>query len=409
MREEKQNEEALRKERDALKLLIAQIQQANMQLKALARVSQSLSAALALPDALQSIAESSRSVLGAGRCAIYLLDTATRELRCALAQGLSPSYTDLVIETYPEIPATRVMETRQPAVIRDAANDPRLAAIHAAIRDEGFHSIALLPLAFGNESLGMLAFYHEIEREYSEPDLELAQTFANQAAIAIKNAQLLDTIREVAALEERNRLAREIHDTLAQGLTGIVIQLEAAERVAIKQPERGVASLERAKKLARHCLEEARRSLWNLRPTPLESLSLFQALSQEVARINEQEGVRVHLSLCGEERRLAPQVELNLFRIAQEALTNVQRHAQARTADVLLNFGDTSVSLVVSDDGIGGLNSPKEADKEKGLGLVGMRERAHMLGGDLQIESEPGMGTRIMLQVPTDDRSGVCT
>ena len=198
------------------------------------------------------------------------------------------------------------METRQPAVIRDAATDPRLAAIHAAIRDEGIHSIALLPLAFGEESLGVLAFYHEAERDYSAPDLELAQTFANQAAIAIKNARLLDTIREVAALEERNRLAREIHDTLAQGLTGIVVQLEAADRVAAKQPERGAASLDRAKKLARQCLEEARRSLWNLRPAPLEGLSLFQALSQEVTRINDDDGLRVDLALRGEEQRLPP-------------------------------------------------------------------------------------------------------
>jgi len=285
-------------------------------------------------------------------------------------------------------------------VIRDAANDPRLAAIHAAVRAEGYHSVALLPLAFGDESLGMLAFYHETEREYSAHDLELAQTFANQAAIAIKNARLLDSIREVATLEERNRLAREIHDTLAQGLTGIVVQLEAAERVAAKQPERATSGLDRAKKLARHCLEEARRSLWNLRPTPLESLSLFQALNQEAARINEQDGLCVELALFGEERRLPPNIELNLFRIAQEALTNVQRHAHARTATVLLGFDNASVSLVVSDDGIGGLSSASDTGRQAGLGLVGMRERAHLLGSDLHIESQPGLGTRITIKVP---------
>ncbi len=377
----------------------AALQRANLQLKAVARISQSISAAAALPDALNAIAEASRAVLGAGRCAIFLLDAGTNELRCVLAQGLSPTYVNLVSETYPEIPAARVMQARQPMVIRDAANDPRLAAIHAAIRAEGYHSVALLPLAFGDESLGMLAFYHETERAYSAHDLELAQTFANQAAIAIKNARLLDSIREVATLEERNRLAREIHDTLAQGLTGIVVQLEAAERVAAKQPERATSGLDRAKKLARHCLEEARRSLWNLRPTPLESLSLFQALSQEAARINEQDGLRVDLSLFGEERRLPPNVELNLFRIAQEALTNVQRHARARAATVLLGFDNASVSLVVSDDGIG-LNGANDAERRAGLGLVGMRERAHLLGGELNIESQIGLGTRIAVKVP---------
>lgn len=200
-------------------------------------------------------------------------------------------------------------------------------------------------------------------------------------------------------LEERNRLAREIHDTLAQGLTGIVVQLEAAERVASKQPERATTSLDRAKKLARHCLEEARRSLWNLRPTPLESLSLYQALTQEAARINEQDGLRVDLSLFGEERRLPPNIELNLFRIAQEALTNVQRHAHARTATVLLGFDNASVSLVVSDDGIG-LPDASDAERRAGLGLVGMRERAHLLGSELTIEGQAGLGTRIAVKVP---------
>ncbi len=378
----------------------AALQRVNLQLKAVARVSQSLSAALPLPDALNAIADASRAVLGAGRCAIFLLDATTNELRCVLAQGLSPTYVNTVSESYPEIPAARVLEARQPVVIRDAAHDPRTSSIHAAVRHEGFQSVALLPLVYGDESLGMLAFYHEVEREYSAHDLELAQTFANQAAIAIKNARLLDTIREVAALEERNRLAREIHDTLAQGLTGIVVQLEAVERVAAKQPARATTSLDRAKKLARHCLEEARRSLWNLRPTPLEQLSLCEALNQEATRINEQDGLRVNLLVLGEERRLAPHVELNLFRIAQEGLTNVQRHARARTATVQLMFDAESVALVVSDDGVGGLSGASGGGRQAGLGLVGMRERVHLLGGELRIESPPGQGTFISVKVP---------
>ncbi|MBI5032786.1 MAG: GAF domain-containing protein [Chloroflexi bacterium] len=377
----------------------AALQHANLQLQALARVSQSINAALALPDTLQAIAESSRAVLGAGRCAIFLLDAATNELRCAFAQGLSPTYLNVVVETYPKIPAAHVVETRQPEVIRDASRDPRLLPLHAVIRDEGFRSVALLPLAYGDENLGMLAFYHETEYEYTAHDLELAQTFANHAAIAIKNARMLDSIRTIAAVEERNRLAREIHDTLAQGLTGIVVQLEAAERIAMKQPARASSSLDRAKNLARHCLEEARRSLWNLRPTPLENLSLYEALSQAVVRINEQEGLQVELSLFGEEHRLPPNVELNLFRIAQEALTNVQRHARARNVTVLLGFDNTAVSLVVSDDGIG-LDSTSHAERQAGLGLVGMRERAHLIGGDLTIESQAGQGTRITVKVP---------
>jgi nitrate/nitrite-specific signal transduction histidine kinase len=545
----------------------AALQAANLQLQALVRVSQRINAALSLPEALEAVAEASRTVLGAGRCAVYLLDPETDELRCVLAQGLSPAYTAAVSQSYRQIPGKEVIERRQPLVIHDAANDPRLAAIHDQVRREGYHSVALLPLVHGEESLGMLAFYHETAREYSRDDLELAQTFANQAAIAIKNARLFEAIsqraaelsalyavastvsqsldldevlnnaleevlqvmrtdvgwiylvddemegltlsaqrgldptllqevrwlrfgegfsgrvaqsgepllvkdvqenpaviphpaalrsglrsfagvplqakgrilgvlgvagygdrrfsqrevkllssigrqvgiavenarlydqsREVAVLEERNRLAREIHDTLAQGLTGIVVQLEAAERVAARRPEQAAASLERAKQLARRSLEEARRSLWNLRPTPLEHLSLCEALRQETARLREQDGLEARFIVRGKERRLPPDDELNLFRIAQEALTNVRQHARARSVTVELAFTERGLRLSVTDDGIGGLDS--DGRKKAGLGLLGMRERAHLLGGELRIESPVGGGTRITVLVP---------
>ncbi|RME47106.1 MAG: GAF domain-containing protein [Chloroflexi bacterium] len=547
----------------------AALQSANLQLQALARVSSRINAALALPDALEAVAEASRAVLGAGRCAVYLLDPETDELRCELARGVSPAYVSAVRHFYRKIPGGQVIDTRRPLVIRDAANDPRLAAIHESVRQEGYHTVALLPLAHGDESLGVLAFYHEAERNYSADDLELAQTFANQAAIAIKNARLFDATsqraaelsalyavastvsqsldldevlnnaldevlqlmqtdvgwiylvdeemegltlsayrgqdtklaqevrwlhfgegfsgyvaqhgepllvkditnnteftphpaalrgglrsfagvpleakgrilgvlgvagygdrqftrqetdllssigrqvgiavenarlydqsREVAALEERNRLAREIHDTLAQGLTGIVVQLEAAERVAAKRPELATASLERAKRLARRSLEEARRSLWNLRPTPLERLSLSEALQQEVTRLASQDGLEARFSLTGEERRLPPDDELNLYRIAQEALTNVRKHAQAHTVSVELAFNTNGLCLSVTDDGIGGVNAISNSRRNAGLGLVGMRERAHLLGGELHIESPPNGGTKVAVTVP---------
>lgn len=378
----------------------AALRSANRQLKALARVSQSINAALALPEVLEAIAEASRSVLGAGRCAVYLLDPETDELRCVLAQGLSAAYIRAVSQVYRQIPGGEVIATRRPLVIRDAANDPRLAAIHESVRHEGYRSVALLPLVHGDETLGMLAFYHETERDYSPEELELAQTFANHAAIAIKNARLFDRSREVAALEERNRLAREIHDTLAQGLTGIVVQLEAAERLALKQPQRAAACLERAKQLARQSLEEARRSLWNLRPTPLEGHSLQEALRQAVAHFGEQDGLEARFVVRGRERRLPANDELHLYRIAQEALTNVRKHARARRVTVELIFDEDALRLSIADDGIGGVELNGEARRNAGLGLAGMRERAKLLGGELRIESPPGAGTRITVLVP---------
>jgi len=376
----------------------AALQAANLQLKALARVSHSLNAALALPDALNAVADASRVVLGAGRCAVYLLDPETDELQCVLAQGVSPDYAQRVSETYRAIPAAQVLNTQEPLVMSDAANDPRLAPIQDAVRREGYRSLALLPLVYGDQTLGMLTFYHENERAYSADDLELAQTFANQAALAIRNARLYDQSRDVAILEERNRLAREMHDTLIQDLTGIVVQLEAAERAAAKQPERATGSVGQAKRLARASLEEARRTLWNLRPSPLEHLGLSAALRGEVARLDHANGVRASFATLGDETRLPPQVELNLFRIAQEALTNARKHARARHIAVELRFDETHVQLTVCDDGSGGLNGAVESGKG-GMGLISMRERTHLLGGEFHVTSPVGAGTRIVVKV----------
>ncbi|MFC4113529.1 sensor histidine kinase [Nonomuraea zeae] len=201
--------------------------------------------------------------------------------------------------------------------------------------------------------------------------------------------------RAMGVLEERTRLAGEIHDTLAQGFSGIVAQLEAAEQ-ATGDPEAVRERISLAKRLARDSLDEARRSVAALRPEPLERASLHAALAAVAERWTAATGVPVAVSVDGPPRPLAPELETTLLRAAQEGLANVARHARAGRAALTLSYMDDEVTLDVLDDGTGF----DPAAPGGGYGLVAMRERATRAGGTVTVESTPGEGTALCVSIP---------
>jgi signal transduction histidine kinase len=211
--------------------------------------------------------------------------------------------------------------------------------------------------------------------------------------------QLITQAREAGVLDERRRMAREIHDTLAQGLTGIVTQLQAAEQAASRVPDdlagwrRHVAA---ATQVARDSLTEARRSVDALRPEPLECGRLGEALAGVAERWSVLNGIPAQVTTTGTVRQVDPEAEFVLLRAAQEALANVAKHARATRVGVTVSYMENEVALDVRDDGVG--FDPAEAD---GFGLVAMRQRIAALSGTLQVESEPGGGTAISACVPT--------
>ena len=211
---------------------------------------------------------------------------------------------------------------------------------------------------------------------------------------------LLEQTRELAVLGERNRFAREIHDTLAQGFTGIVLQLEAAEQVLGASAPEVQDHMARAKGLARDSLQEARRSVWDLLPQALEQLPLDTAIREEVRRRFNEQG---SFSVSGEQRPLSSSVQTALLRICQESLTNVSRHAVATRVSVKMAFHPDAVHLEVRDngmgfdrDGAGGSHGPGG-----GFGLMGMEQRARQLGGTIIVGSEKGKGTVVEARIPT--------
>jgi len=245
--------------------------------------------------------------------------------------------------------------------------------------------------------------------ELAQANQRLQEMIAENAGL---QAQLLAQAREAGAGDERQRMAREIHDTLAQGLTGIITQLEAAKQTghgagygASHGADHGAERERRignATRLARDSLAEARRSVQALRPQALEDSRLPEALAGEVARWSATSGVNGEIETTGDARPLHPEVEVTLLRVAQEALANVAKHAHASRAGVTLSYMEDVVTLDVRDDGTGfnGTGFDGNAAAGGGFGLIAMRQRVTRLAGQLEIESEPGEGTAVSASLP---------
>ena len=221
------------------------------------------------------------------------------------------------------------------------------------------------------------------------------------AQLAATRADLAEASRNAGVLAERERLARELHDTVAQGFISVVTQLESAEQALEEQPGAGLARdrITTARETARASLGELRRSVRALRPDLLESSSLAAALQQLVTRWSAETGIPGELRTTGDPVALHPDAELALLRIAQEALTNVGRHARASRVVLTLSYLQDTVTLDVDDDGVG-FDGAARLHADGGFGLIVMRERVEAAGGALAVESMPGQGTTIAASVP---------
>jgi len=212
--------------------------------------------------------------------------------------------------------------------------------------------------------------------------------------------ELAEAEREAGRLAERGRLAREIHDTLAQGLISIVLLLEATEDALPPASATARRHLEQALRTARENLGEARRLVWELRPESLATASLGEALQRQVQRLGEETGIAASATVTGRPRQLPADTEVALLRIAQEALANVRKHSGASRVALTLSYMEDETVLDVRDDGVG--FDPREcrARAGGGYGLRVMNERVHELGGQLTVETSPGKGTTVAVSLP---------
>lgn len=212
-------------------------------------------------------------------------------------------------------------------------------------------------------------------------------------------AELAAAERREGVLEERQRLAREIHDTLAQGFTSIVMHLEAAEQALPGDPDRLQKHLNQARSTARASLDQARRVVQDLRPESLEQRSLPEAIERSAARWREETGIPLTTKITGNPIPVHPNIEVTLLRAAQEALNNIRKHAQATFVQLTLSYMNDVVVLDIQDDGVG-LDGAEPSHLSGGYGLRAMRERAELCGGSVDLESDPGEGTTVVVTIP---------
>jgi signal transduction histidine kinase len=262
------------------------------------------------------------------------------------------------------------------------------------MRQEGCLSALQLPLVIGDKVFGACTVRFTSDKQFGAEELTLAKALALQATLALQLAKLEEQGRRTAVLDERNRMARDIHDTLAQGFTGVVIQLEAAKDATLHRRSREAKEhIQRASELARQSLAEARRSVHALRPMVLEQGSLSAAIEGLLRRMTSGTGIDARLSLDGVAWRLPPAWEEHLLHISQEALANALKHANPKNFQVNILFEPASIVLTLRDDGVG--FDPTRTSS--GLGLAGMHERVAHLAGRLSLRSAPGAGTEIVV------------
>lgn len=269
----------------------------------------------------------------------------------------------------------------------------------AATRGLRYH--ASIPLSFGDRRLGIMNVATPAWRKLTRRELDLLSTIAAQVSVAIERARLAEASVGAARAEERARLARDLHDTLTQGLTAIGLHVEAAmSRMQHEEPAGAARELERALEITRINLGEARRSLRHLRASPLAGRPLPEALGALGRQLTADTGIPVSLHVSARQP-LAADTESALFLIASEALTNVRRHAQARNVTLAVETSARNAKLTVADDGRG-----FDVKGVRGsYGIEGMRERAQLLGGTLVVRSRREHGTSVTAVVPVSPPS----
>jgi signal transduction histidine kinase len=293
-------------------------------------------------------------------------------------------------------PWPEVFRVGKPSVIEDIREVPPFP-LRDRLLPLGIITVLLVPMFILGRLEGAIGLRFTRKRTFRAEEVELAQALANQAMLTMRLTRLSAESREAAVLAERNRMARDIHDTLAQGFTGVIVQLEAAGDAKSKGLEdEADEHVSRAALLARESLNEARRSVRALRPQELEDKSLCEALETLIHKMTAGTTVRAELVVQGTAQDLPPNWEENLLRAGQELLTNVLRHAHARKFKAQIEFASDAVRLSLADDGVGF----DPAARHDGFGLLGVKERVKAMGGQFSIRSVSGEGTDIVITLP---------
>lgn len=373
----------------------------NGQLHAMSDAVLAISSELSVDAVLQKMVDVARELVAARYAALGIPDG-----EGGFDQFITSGMSDSQIAAIGPLPRTHgllgaMLEDPAPFRTSDIKQDPRFAGWPAAHPNMG--SFMGVPIVSkGSRPWRIIGAFYLTDKQratgFSDDDQRLIEMLAAHAAVAIENARLFERSRELSVVEERNRLARDLHDSVTQTLFSVVLNAEAAVTMVDRDGAQARPQLEKVRDLARDALQEMRSLIFELRPAELEADGLVATLRKHIDVLQRVRRVEIELDVRGE-RRLAPDVEQGLFRIAQEALNNALKHAAPHRIGIGIDLAGGSTKLTVRDDGIGFDPSSPQATSKR-LGLTSMRERAEALGGELRIESSPGGGTTVCVEVP---------
>ena len=360
---------------------------------------------------LDAVAKSVVDVTDAVAAGVFLLE-GERNLRTAATVGLPPDYIeamDLATSGGAARPALDAIRTRADVIYDDLPSrildDPRFAPVHALIRNVTWKVVATIPMIYGDRPLGAVSAFFLHGQRPNERTITFLRAIAGLAASAAETHRLVSAQQGQVALEERQRLSRELHDSLSQALYAIALGARSAQNRLTSSPQRAAEPLDYILRLAEAALADMRSLILDLRPESLEREGLVAALRERSVAVTGRYGIDVAVDLP-DEPPLSPSAKQAIYRIALEALNNVVKHSRARHVTLRLDTSEHNVSLEVTDDGDG---FDATATYPGHLGLQSMRERAESPGGTLQVDSESGRGTTIRARVPLPKSALVST
>ncbi|MDO8491205.1 MAG: GAF domain-containing protein [Dehalococcoidia bacterium] len=398
------------------KELEQKIAESHRDLLALRTITGVVSQSLDLDTVLGSALDKTLRIMKANSGGILLLDEEKQELCYKAYRGLSRRYAEEMCMRVGEGIAGKVAQTGEAILVEDLSNDPR-AFRPALIAAEKLRAVASVPLRLKEKVLGVMNIASSEPRRFTKRDIQFLDSVAAQVAIAVENAKLhqevqhqdmirRELLREILSIqeEERRRIARELHDETSQSLASLSASLEAVMGMLPPGASEAKSRLRKIQDISVSILDEVHRLVYELRPTLLDDLGLVAATRWLADNNLGKSGVKVIFKTRGRERRLPPALEATLFRVVQEAVSNIAHHAGAANASIALDFQKRAIRVHVKDDGKGFDVEEAITSKERprGLGLLGMRERIELVNGTLNIVSRAGAGTQIDIRIPLD-------
>ncbi|EFO80487.1 GAF sensor signal transduction histidine kinase [Oscillochloris trichoides DG-6] len=381
--------------------LAAHIQRHADQLAVLNTIARTASATLEQETSLPEVTAQIRNGFGYDQVDIFLVDDETNELVIAASCGILPPMDG------------NYRQHINLGLIGRAARSGQTVRVDDVHAEPGYFSVAersstraelCVPIMASGRTLGLINLESPHLHGFQDEDVAILETIADVLAGTLENARLYRRAQAAAVLEERNRLARELHDSVSQQLFSMTLTAQAARTQLEKNPQRVALQLERLQETATAALAEMRALIFQLRPPALRDQGLVAALQQHAQALSRREGLAIALRVVGDDR-LARGLEQPLFRIVQEALNNVVKHANARNVAVALEFGSERILLRVSDDGQGFDPEATPSGRGRHLGMISMRERAAEIGGTMDLRSMIGGGTEVIVSVPRAGRA----